>query len=329
MEKATATASVSTKGAILLGKNVVVDGFDDRPIRVVTHAHFDHIGGLKRSIKRSVFIVATPTTLKMLEVLGYKIPPHKTAPLPYGRSLMVEDERLTLFPSRHIAGSAQVLVEGPNYRVAYTGDFKMPGTPPIRDLDVLVLDATYGSPRRQRRWSDWEALMALIGLIEEKSKYGPVWVYGYNGKLQEVMVELRKSGVRLPFYADIKTIKLAKIAAEFYRERIEDLYPYNGAPIDESAVIFQHMSRSRSFKTRRGTHIILTGWEMRGIIVQVEPNKYNVSYSDHATLREIVDYLRAARPRIIIVDAYRGRDPELTARHIEKITGIRTIPLPV
>ncbi len=319
-------ADVVDRGAVLLGDAVVADAYWPRLYRVVTHAHSDHTLGLRRSVRESLFIIATPTTFKFLEVLGYRIPGHKRIELEYNRGVELEDHRLTLYPARHIAGSAQVLVECPRGRVGYTGDFKMPGTPPLLDLDVLVVDATYGSPRLQRRWSEWDALAALIALIEENIARGPVWIYGYNGKLQEIMVELRRRGVNYPFLAEEKTVKLAAVAAEFYGFPLQDVRVYTGDRLDESVVVFMHSSRPRRAP---GTHIVLTGWELRAPAARVSDNMYNVSFSDHASFREVIDYIREARPRRVVVDAYRGRDAWFTARYVERMLGIRAEARPV
>ena len=315
--------SVTLRGAILLGRNVVADGPADRLVRIITHIHSDHLLGLGYSIKRSVFIVATPISLKMLEVLGKRVPRHKALPLAYNNSVEIDGETITLHPARHIAGSAQVSVESGDYRVGYTGDFKTPGTPPMQDLDTLVIDATYGNPLNQRRWSEWEALAALVDLVERHLREGTVWIYGFNGKLQEIMVELRARGVRELFAADNTTLKLARIAAEFYGIDVEPVIPINSELEGEPLVVFTSISRYSDYKRRSGTHIKLTGMEMRDIVVKVDDNTYNVSFSDHANFRDIISYIREARPRQVIVDAYRGKDAWLTAKFIEKKLGIK------
>jgi putative mRNA 3-end processing factor len=99
-------------------------------------------------------------------------------------------------------------------------------------------------------------------------------------------------------------------------------------PLDESAIIFIHSSKRRYYSKLPGTHITLTGWEMRSTVVQTGPNHYNVSYSDHATFREIVQYLREARPKIVIVDGSRSSKASLTAKYIERMLGIPAISLP-
>jgi len=315
-------AAVSSRGAILLGGRVEADGYAGRLVRVVTHAHEDHTIGLASSSRRALFVVATPVTLRFLSVLGKRVPPHKVLELDYDRPVEVDGERLTLRRARHIAGSAQVEVEGSGFRVGYTGDFKLPGTPPMRDLDVLVVDATYGSPASQRRWGEWDAIAALASLVEEGLRMGTVYIYGFNGKLQEVMVELRVRGVSAPFAADPRTVQLARIASEFYGVSVDPLVTHDKVVDGEPVVVFAHTSRFRSSRRRPGLHLRLTGMELRGVVYRVSDNVYNVSFSDHASFREVIEYIEEARPRRVIVDAYRGREARFTAKYIERRLGI-------
>lgn len=328
MEASTSLASVAGNGAILLGRNIVADAHARRLVRVVSHAHSDHTKGLASSIRESLFIVATPTTMEMLGVLGYKLPREKSVALEYGRRITIDSEDLVLVRSRHIAGSAQVVVESSEYRVGYTGDFKMPGTKPIEDLDVLVLDATYGSPRLQRRWGDWDAVAALTEIIDRFIDQGPIWVYGYNGKLQEVMAQLRLRGVEYTFKADPVTLRLAEIASRFYKVNLDPVEAYQGGVVDESAILFIHTSKMRSKRSMPGVHVILTGWELRAPAVIVDDRTFRVSLSDHATFKEIIRYVEQARPRRVVVDAYRGTDAWFTAKYIERMLGIKAEPQP-
>lgn len=316
-------ATVAKTGAVLLGSNYAVDGFYKRIVRVVTHAHRDHLLGLGRSARFSIHIIATPTTFEFMSVLGYRVPEEKALPLPYNTPIEIDDETLILLPARHIAGSSQVLVDTRTFRVGYTGDFKVPGTPPMTDLDVLVLDATYGLPGLQRRWTDYEALSALITLIDRYISRGPVWIYGFHGKLQEVMVELRRRGVDYEFMADPITIELARIASRFYGVSIGHVRPYTGGAVNDSVVVFLHESRRTSKRRLPGIHVRLTGWEVRDIVWRTGQNSFNVGFSDHARLEEIIEYLEEARPKMVVIDAYRGRKGAgATARYIERMLGI-------
>ncbi|MDP8003366.1 MAG: MBL fold metallo-hydrolase, partial [Caldisphaera sp.] len=247
-------AKIAENGAILLGNNVVADGYYNRPIRVVTHAHEDHLKGLRKNIKESIFIVATPVTHEFLKILNYNIPEDKVIKLDYNKPIDFDGERITLKKSRHIAGSAQVIVETNNGTSGYTGDFKIPGTEPLRDLDVLVLDATYGNLKYQRGWADWDALAALISLINKYSHEKPIWVYGYNGKLQEIMVELRVRGIKNKFLTDQKTLKMSKVASEFYNVDLGDISLYNKNEIYNGTIIFMHSLKRQQFNKLDGIH---------------------------------------------------------------------------
>ena len=62
---------MTKSGAVLLGDNVACDAFDaSRPLRVVTHAHADHIYGLRSSLKRCEKVLMTKATRDLTETLN-------------------------------------------------------------------------------------------------------------------------------------------------------------------------------------------------------------------------------------------------------------------
>ena len=63
-------ADVTSLGAVLLGQHVACDAYDEsRPIRVVTHAHADHMVGLGKSLKNCEVTIMTPATKDMIDAL--------------------------------------------------------------------------------------------------------------------------------------------------------------------------------------------------------------------------------------------------------------------
>lgn len=61
-------AAVTARGAVLLGKYVACDAFDEcRPLRVVTHAHSDHMLGLRESLENCEAAVMTPATKDLIK----------------------------------------------------------------------------------------------------------------------------------------------------------------------------------------------------------------------------------------------------------------------
>ena len=93
-------------------------------------------------------------------------------------------------------------------------------------------------------------------------------------------------------------------------------------------MIFLTTSKKKYYIKYHGIHITLTGWELRAPVVQTGRNTFNVSFSDHATFKEIIEYVREARPRHVVIDGSRGTDTIFTAKYIEKILGIRAIVRP-
>ena len=65
-----ANAMVTSRGAVLLGNSVACDAHDDkRPLRVVTHAHADHLAGLRSSLRKCKKVLMTKATKDLIEVI--------------------------------------------------------------------------------------------------------------------------------------------------------------------------------------------------------------------------------------------------------------------
>ena len=108
-------AQVTKNGAVLLGDSVACDAFDaSRPLRIVTHAHADHLGGLRKSLKCCEKVLMTKATRDLAETLNESLKLQGCAPvktMEYGKALKYGDEKITLLKADHILGAAQVLVE--------------------------------------------------------------------------------------------------------------------------------------------------------------------------------------------------------------------------
>ncbi len=328
-------AKVAETGAILLGRFVAVDGYyPRRRIRVVTHIHEDHVRGLDKSIREADFIAGTPLTLDLLEALGRRVPPAKRLEMPYNVKVKVEDDVIRLLKARHIPGAAQVLLElGDGSVVGYTGDFKLPGTEIMRGLDVLVIDATYGLEEHTRPWQE-EAEYLLADIVREGLIHGPVHLYAYNGKMEEVMMILRRFDIDAPFIVSPRTYRVVRIMNK-HGYRISYVYAYRSKMAEEAAregyyIRFHHYSSWwRSRRNGAGTHILLTGWELREPYRRISPREWIVSFSDHADFRQLVEYVEEAKPRMLIVDAYRGgRTAYIFAEYVSRKLNIRSVAMP-
>jgi putative mRNA 3-end processing factor len=147
-------AVVAGNGAVLLGRTLTCDAHYKRPVRLVTHAHSDHLLHLDASLRECEAVLATPLTRDFLGILKGQRAARKIHPLPYGQAYEREGEKLTLYSAHHIVGSAQALLQtAEGGRVVLFG---------VRDLVVVrTPDTTLVLPRA--RAADLKALLKELG----------------------------------------------------------------------------------------------------------------------------------------------------------------------
>jgi putative mRNA 3-end processing factor len=327
-------ANVTEKGAILLGKHVACDGFDEtKPLRVVTHAHSDHMLGLKQSLKECEATVMTPATKDLIDVLKGPLflMAGEVKTLKYGEGFMYGDEQLTLHYADHILGAAQVLIEdAEGTRILYSSDFRLPKTQVV-ESDILVMEATYGHPYRIRPFKKTVESI-LVSLVEQGLKNGPVYLFGYYGKLQEVMQILYRVGVRVPFVVPEKVFRVSKIC-ERHGMRLgryllsSDEEAQLMAQKREPYLAFYHMG-SRRYVGRDALRICLSGWEFESPYRRIAENEYIVALSDHSDFTELLRYVEESNPKLVVTDNYRFGDAVALAREIQRRLSIPAKPLP-
>jgi putative mRNA 3-end processing factor len=329
-----AKAMVTTRGAVLLGNSVACDAHDDRrPLRVVTHAHADHLAGLRTSVKRCEKVLMTKATRDLIEVIEGPdaLAGGNVKTLEYGKATRYGDERITLAYADHIVGAAQVLVEEDNgKRVVYTGDFRIDGTP-VLECDTLVMEATYGDPACRRSFGvDVHEL--LVSMIERQLKDGTVFVFGYHGKLQEVMQILTDADVTVPFVMPERVFKMSKVC-EHHGMRLGCLTQSTQDEAREMlnenlpCVAFYHMN-SRGTVGLDASRICVSGWEFRSACRQISHNEHVIALSDHSDFDGLIEYVRLSKPKRVITDNYRSYG-EVLAREIRKRLGIPASAMPV
>lgn len=327
-------ASVGEKGAILLGRYVACDSFDEnKPLRVVTHAHYDHMIGLSQSLKKCDAVVMTHATKDLIDVMKGPLflMRGNVKTLAYGEALMHKRDSLTLYRSHHILGAAQVLVEdAEGTRILYTSDFRLPGTLVV-EADVLVMEATYGNPSRVRPFGKIVEDV-LVSLVERGLKKGPVYVFGYYGKIQEVMEILHEAKVKSPFVVPEKVFRVSKICEKHgmrlgkyllsSREEAQ-LMMKNHDPY----VAFYHVG-SRRHVGKDEFRVCVSGWEFNSPCRKIAENEHLVALSDHSDFEGLLDYVKESKPKLVITDNYRFGDAKALAREIEKRLKIPAKALP-
>jgi len=324
-------AEITVNGAIRLGKYFVCDSHDpNRDVRVVTHAHVDHLLGLNESLNYSKLVVMTEATRDILEIMRGKLK-GKIKAMKYNEELSWIDEKLTLYYADHIIGAAQVLIEDfEGNRLVYTGDFRLPKSP-IIEADILVIEATYGKPELKRPPTDI-IIDSFVRLVRKGLSLGPIHIFGFHGKLQEAMQILRDNNIDVPFIASSdKIYKITEICKK-YGMHIGEILNKNSIKAREiirgkEYVMFHHASTLRRARVD-GIKIHLTGWEFRKIVWKISEKEYRVALSDHADFTQLLLYVASSKPKLVITDNYRVGFAKILAREIERRLGIKAIAMP-
>jgi putative mRNA 3-end processing factor len=280
--------------------------------------------GLGKSLKNCEVTIMTPATRDMIDALkGPRCLSRGTVKtLDYGEEFTYEDETLTLHYADHILGTAQVLVEDKEQtRMLYTSDFRYSRTPLV-ETDMLVMEATYGDPVRVRPFG----MMAegiLISLVEQGLKRGPVYVFGYHGKLQKMMRILYEAKVKTPFVVPEKIFRVSKVCEQHGMKLGRQLLPFDGDQSqsmlskNEPCVVFHHLYSKKKVEGE-ALRIYASGWEFRKPCRRVGKDEYTVALSDHSDFNELLQYVERCNPRMVITDKHRSEAASIFAREIEK-----------
>lgn len=327
-------ATITHRGAVLLGNSVACDAYhENRPLRIVTHAHADHTGGLRWSLRECEKVLMTEATRDLIDILegpiSSKIKNIET--LAYETPLHYNDERVTLFKAEHILGAAQVLVEtADGERVVWTGDFRLDGTP-VLNCDTLVVESTYGSPSCKRSF-DVDVRQLLVQMVEDRLKKGTVYIFGYHGKLQEVMQILHKADVSVPFVMPEKVYQISKVCERHGMQLgclTQSTQKEGKILLDENlpCVAFYHMN-SRQRVGLLDERICVSGWEFRSPCRRIGEREHIIALSDHSDFNGLIEYVQKAKPKRVITDNHNGGHGEALANEIRRRLGIPAVAMP-
>ncbi len=197
---------------------------------IITHGHADHA----RSGHRAV--LATPETLRIMAVrYGENFTADRQASA-YGRTVAVNDTRITLLPAGHILGSAQVLIEHGGARAIVSGDYKRRTDPTcatfeLEPCDVFITEATFGLPVfcHPPVAGEIAKLLKSISIFPERCHL--IGVYSL-GKCQRLIAELRRAGYDAPVYLHGALMKLSE-AYEEMGVKLGDIRPVAGVAKEE------------------------------------------------------------------------------------------------
>ncbi len=259
-------------------------------LNFVSHAHSDHTS----AIRKNSVTLCSQITKELVEVRSrYSI---NMAPKPRGVSLL---------SSGHMLGSKQLYVESQVHgcSIVYTGDYQMQKSfacepIEIKKADVLMMDSTY--PYANIVFDDrQEVVTSIQRYIKYKGMQGCVVFGAYSmGKAQELIGICNDAG--------IDPVVDAKVA------RMTEVYNRNGFSLKfqeaenmeghfDSSVMIVTMGKLdearmlAAHENKRVFTAVATGFaKMQKFSTDVQ-----FALSDHADLRQAMEYVEQAGPKII------------------------------
>ncbi|MFT4933304.1 MAG: putative mRNA 3-end processing factor [Natronomonas sp.] len=273
------------------GDRVVFDGTAPGDVRVLSHAHADHQVG-----RTAGAVVCSPLTAALVETRQ-------------NTALEVADTpaNVDLLNAGHVAGSRAALVtdQDTGRRYLYTGDvcprdrFYLDGFDPP-DADVLIVEATYGTPDYRLPPTDEVVGEIHDWLADTRDRIAVTFGYslGRAQKLQRIVADSDRERVfATDTVANVNAVVEAHLDVTFDAERVTDVTALRPGDVlvapagaaRESAVArllerddvvtagFSGWAIDRSFRYRRG---------------------YDAGFplSDHADFDELVEIVRAVDP---------------------------------
>jgi putative mRNA 3-end processing factor len=249
-------------------------------------------------------MVATAATIQLLEAAQPRAL-RRTAALAAapGQSFALGSLRLTLHPSGHVLGSAQVRCEAEGLDLVYAGDIGGVGrrasstAEPLEQLrcQTLAIRAVYGHPRyifppRQALLEQVEAFVEAT-LREGKT---PVIVGAALGAAQEVV----------RFFAGRRTFRLhatAFRACEVYARQGAALSGFVRLDHEGEVVLLPPTARLDRLEVGARRVCVLSGRAIDGIASADQA----LPLADHAGFDELVAYARASGARrVLTIDGY-------------------------
>ncbi len=248
-------------------------------------------------------------------------------PLEINEQLTIGDLEVKALNAGHMLGSAQFLINTPASTVLYTGDINCVDTLTTRAAephacDVLVMEATYGSP--YYHFPSRETVYAqIVEWALDTVKQGRVpclHVYA-AGKAQEV-VRLFNVYTRLPVIVNPRLDGVNKT----YQNSGTDLewFPANTREgkdiLDKDPCVYLTTPGDRSHIGRRFARGIATGWalSLNGRVVAFP-------LSSHADYDQLVSFIKACDPERVYI--FTGLAEELS-RSIRSKLGIEVRIVP-
>ena len=322
MTRAAEILTLTPAGLYCEAGDFYVDPMRKVPRAVITHGHSDHA----RSGHEAA--LATAETLAVMAArYGEKFAGTRQH-MRFGETITLGGASVTLKPTGHIIGSAQVVIEVNGKRVVVSGDYKRardPTCPPFEPVpcDIFITEATFGLPlfRHPNAADEAAKLLHALRLFPDR----PHMIGAYSlGKAQRLIALFREAGHTAPIYVDAATAKLCAVYAA-HGVLLGDIRPLAAAtPAELNGAIVVGMA-----DLPEGTNDPVTAYASGWMRTRKRAKAANVDLplivSDHADWLELTQTIEDVAPGELWIT----HGEEAALLHWASTKGIRARPLSI
>lgn len=325
---------ISSYGAIILGPDVVCDGFRfGCTARVQTHIHDDHMAGFESSKGNQTIYLSKGTFDLLLAEYNADLIWRLNGNIHYVKPrehIKVNESTIELLPNNHMLGSVQVAVELSNgIRLGYSSDFSWPIEDVIH-VDVLVIDSTAGSPRSRRSFSQGEAEEKLLDLVRNRLGYGPVYIKAYRGTLHRAL-QVLSGNVNCPIIGSTRLIQEIRVYQE-HGYGIGSVLNANSTEGKEAMkeqwyLRFYGKGDALSVDHDCASTIDLSAFmtSYDNPVAEYSERSYRVALSNHADFDGTLQYIKCSDAKSVVTDNSRGGNAIDLAREIRNRLNIEAV----
>ena len=329
-----AVVDVLASGTVCLGSSFTCDGYaEGYPFRVQTHIHDDHMGDFDKS-KGFQDFYTSPETFALLVAdrnadLEYRNNIHQVK---RGDEHSLDDgSKLSLIPSRHMLGSCQVKLDLPSsVRVGYSSDFSWP-LDEVIEVDELVVDSTYGSPKSVRRYDQGIAESCFVEIICERLRQGSVHVYAHRGTIERAL-HLLGANIDVPIVASERLIREVAVYQK-YGFAIADLLAFDSeagkSALKERSYVRLYSKGDGFGNETAGESSVTCSAYMANAnhpLMRYSDRAYRVALSNHADFHGTMAYVEATGAKKVVTDNTRNHGCELAIAINDRLPGVRAEP---
>jgi len=291
----------------------------------ITHAHLDHARGFRFPGCEKF---STKETYDLAKVVGVRNVPN-WSPVECGHGVEIDDLEVKPHNAGHVLGSVQYEFITPEGNIVYTGDINFTDTLTTRaaevvPCDVLVMEATFGSPELVFPPEEWVA-EEIVHWSKDSIKQGKIPVFQADsiGNAQELIL-IFNTQTTTPVVTHSKVSRINRVY-----EKYGYTFDYLDAKCEEAAeLISSHecvFIAPKSFRALPDNSDFNVGF-VSGWALRFSGKRKPFILSDHADFNRLLQFVRESKPKKVLL-CHGGIYNETLGRIIVKKLGIEARPL--